>query len=104
MYNLATVIDENTTVSRALNDSDLKRDMELLEKEYLDATKQNVSDKYTFNLHIVFYTSYIIILTIIHIIIIIIIFKHEVILLYSYILNFIKLTFMVFIFNTVKTV
>jgi hypothetical protein len=49
MYNLATVIDENTTVSRALNDSDLKRDMELLEKEYLDATKQNVSNKYTFN-------------------------------------------------------
>jgi len=47
MYNLATVLDENTTVSHALNDSNLKRDMELLEKEYLDASKQNVSDEYT---------------------------------------------------------
>jgi len=47
MYNLATVLEENTTISRALNDSDLKRDMEVLEKEYLDASKQNVSDKYT---------------------------------------------------------
>jgi len=47
MYNLATVLEENTTIGRALNDSDLKRDMELLEKEYLDASKQNVSDKYT---------------------------------------------------------
>jgi len=44
MYNLATVIDENTTISHALSDSNLKRDMELLEKEYLDASKQNVSD------------------------------------------------------------
>ncbi|XP_008183763.1 E3 ubiquitin-protein ligase SHPRH isoform X2 [Acyrthosiphon pisum] len=42
MYNLATVLDENTTISRALNDSDLKKDMELLEKEYLDASKQNI--------------------------------------------------------------
>lgn len=47
MYNLATVLDENTTLSHGLNDSDLKRDMELLEKEYLDASKQNVSYKYT---------------------------------------------------------
>jgi len=47
MYNLATVLDENTNISHALYDSDLKRDMELLEKEYLDASKQNVSDKYT---------------------------------------------------------
>ena len=47
MYNLVSVLDENTTISRALNDSDLKRDMEVLEKEYLDASKQNVSDKYT---------------------------------------------------------
>lgn len=47
MYNLATVLDENKTISHTLNDSNLKRDMELLEKEYLDATKQNVSDKYT---------------------------------------------------------
>lgn len=43
MYNLSTVLDEHTGVSRALNDSELKNDMELLEKEYLDATKQNVS-------------------------------------------------------------
>ncbi|XP_022181789.1 E3 ubiquitin-protein ligase SHPRH-like isoform X2 [Myzus persicae] len=42
MYNLATVLDENTTLSHGLNDSDLKRDMELLEKEYLDASKQNI--------------------------------------------------------------
>ncbi|XP_025199699.1 E3 ubiquitin-protein ligase SHPRH [Melanaphis sacchari] len=42
MYNLATVIDENVTVSHALSDSDLKKDMELLEKEYLDASKQNI--------------------------------------------------------------
>jgi len=47
MYNLATVLDENATISHSLNDSDLKKDMELLEKEYLDASKQNVSDKYT---------------------------------------------------------
>lgn len=44
MYNLATVIDENTKVSHTLNDSNLKRDMELLEKEYLGASKQNVSN------------------------------------------------------------
>ncbi|XP_029341320.1 E3 ubiquitin-protein ligase SHPRH-like [Acyrthosiphon pisum] len=42
MYNLSTVLDENTTLNRALNDSDLKRDVELLEKEYLDASKQNI--------------------------------------------------------------
>jgi len=47
MYNLATVLDEDTTIIHALNDSNLKKDMELLEKEYLDASKQNVSDEYT---------------------------------------------------------
>lgn len=43
MYNLATVLDEHSAVSHGLNDSSLKNDMELLEKEYLDASKQNVS-------------------------------------------------------------
>lgn len=38
MYNLSTVIDEN--------DSNLKNDMEQLEKQYLDASKQNVSFEY----------------------------------------------------------
>jgi len=55
MYNLATVLDENTTISHALNDSNLIRDMEVLEKEYIDASKQNVSDKYT----LIYLTSFI---------------------------------------------
>lgn len=43
MYNLATVLDEHSSISHTLYDSNLKNDMELLEKEYLDASKQNVS-------------------------------------------------------------
>lgn len=45
MYNLATVIEENTSLRKKLSDSNLKSDMELLEKEYLGASQQNVSDK-----------------------------------------------------------
>jgi len=52
MYNLATVIEENTFLTKKLSDSNLKSDMELLEKEYLGASQQNVSDK-QFNLYIV---------------------------------------------------
>lgn len=44
MYNLSSVIDEySDNVSHALSDSNLKQEMERLEKEYLDASKQNVS-------------------------------------------------------------
>uniref|UniRef100_A0A2S2R190 E3 ubiquitin-protein ligase n=1 Tax=Sipha flava TaxID=143950 RepID=A0A2S2R190_9HEMI len=42
MYNLATVLDEHSTISHTLYDSNLKNDMELLEKEYIDASKQNI--------------------------------------------------------------
>ncbi|KAE9531943.1 hypothetical protein AGLY_010145 [Aphis glycines] len=42
MYNLATVIEENTFLTKKLSDSNLKSDMELLEKEYLGASQQNV--------------------------------------------------------------
>lgn len=43
MYNLSKVLDEHTEVSHALSDSDLKSNMEVLEKQYLDGSKQNVS-------------------------------------------------------------
>lgn len=43
MYNLSKVLDEYTEVSHALSDSELKSSMELLEKQYLDGSKQNVS-------------------------------------------------------------
>lgn len=43
MYNLSKVLDEHTEVSHALSDSDLKNNMELLERQYLDCSKQNVS-------------------------------------------------------------
>lgn len=43
MYNLATVIEENPILSNGLNNNDLKKNMEQLEKEYLDSSKQNVS-------------------------------------------------------------
>lgn len=45
MYNLSTVLDEHTAVSHALNDSNLKTDMEQLEKEYLGTSERNVSNK-----------------------------------------------------------
>lgn len=61
MYNLATVIEENTFLTKKLSDSNLKSDMELLEKEYLGASQQNVSDK-QFNLYIVSNKLYIIII------------------------------------------
>jgi len=45
MYNLASVIEENTSLRKKSSDSNLKSDMELLEKEYLGASQQNVSNK-----------------------------------------------------------
>lgn len=51
MYNLDSVLSEcknnNITVNYSLYDPNLKQDMEQLEKEYLDATKQNVSIVHT---------------------------------------------------------
>lgn len=51
MYNLTSVIDENKfnveiIPNNLKNETDLKKDMEQLEKEYLDASQQNVSDFY----------------------------------------------------------
>jgi len=50
MYNLATVLEEHSTLlvhlNHGLNNNDLKEGMEQLEKEYLDASKQNVSFKF----------------------------------------------------------
>lgn len=47
MYNLDSVLNEcknnNIETNYSLYDPNLKQDMEQLEKEYLDATKQNVS-------------------------------------------------------------
>ncbi|CAI6373127.1 unnamed protein product [Macrosiphum euphorbiae] len=48
MYNLAIILDENTTINRALNESDLKRNVELLEKEYLEASKKSYTSTHTF--------------------------------------------------------
>lgn len=46
MYNLATVVEEHSAKHHGLNNCDLTKNMEQLEKEYLDASKQNVSFKY----------------------------------------------------------
>lgn len=60
MYNLDSVLYEcthtNTKTSKCLYDLNLKQDMEQLEKEYLGASKQNVSIVYTFqyNLYYLF--------------------------------------------------
>ncbi|XP_050542119.1 E3 ubiquitin-protein ligase SHPRH-like [Daktulosphaira vitifoliae] len=42
LYNLSMVLDEHTVVSHALYDSDLKENMEKLEKDYLETSKQNI--------------------------------------------------------------
>lgn len=47
MYNLATVLDEYSFIDCDLNVLELKQDMEQLEKEYLDASKQHVSINYS---------------------------------------------------------
>lgn len=46
MYNLSSVLETHPDVSHAFSDSDLKANMEQLEKEYLGTSKQNVSIKY----------------------------------------------------------
>lgn len=48
LYNLSKLLDEHTEVSHGSSDSNLKINMENLEKEYLDATKQNVGIVFIF--------------------------------------------------------